>query len=237
MRLHQYTGISSRIQHRPNLPKPQDLIKRWDIIRGDEVMITEGKDQGKTGKVLHVLRDRNRLLITGLNLAWKHVPKTAESAGGKIQKEMPVHYSNVHLLDPITKRPCKINIRKVKDDKTGKMKNQRFVSGTNTMIPRPVLLEYQTERKDGPFDTLPDAVQKVTFVPSLSSFPLPKGVINELRSPYRAISDMFIELKRLERKKEELTDKLHKATRPKYPGYVPGGTKPRIIPAVNSSQA
>lgn len=103
---------------------------------------------------------------------------------------MPIHYSNVMLLDPNTKRPTKIEVRKIEDSETGKLKNVRFVKGTNTAIPRPKDLSYQDDWADGPLDTLPEVVAKVTYTPNLNEYPIPRSVLNELRSPYREQYDL-----------------------------------------------
>lgn len=60
-----------------------------------QVMITQGKDKGQTGKVLEVYRKKNRVLVEGLNLAKKHIKRTPDQPGGIITKEMPVHVSGV----------------------------------------------------------------------------------------------------------------------------------------------
>ncbi|KAI9292151.1 ribosomal protein L24 [Neoconidiobolus thromboides FSU 785] len=215
--------ISTRVQHQPNLPHPDNLIKKWNIIKGDEVMIISGKDKGEIGRVQRVVRDQNKLVVTGKNLVWKHVPKNADSPGGKVQKEMPIHYSNVMHIDPNTRRAIKVELRKVKDEESGKLKNQRFVKGTNTMIPRPTFLEYIDARKDGPYDTLPEAATKVTYTPTLESYPLPKGVIDELRSPKRAAYDLHRSLLKLQKEKEKLQLKAERMSRPKFTRFTPGG--------------
>jgi len=72
------------------------------IKKGDEVIITTGKDKGKRGSVLNIANDR--VLVESCNMAKKHVkpnPNAGES-GGIIEKEMPLHMSNVALFNPAT---------------------------------------------------------------------------------------------------------------------------------------
>ena len=69
------------------------------IKRNDTVKILTGKDRGKTGKVIAVFPEKERALVQGLNLVKKHTRKTKEDQqGGIIQKESPVHLSNLILV-------------------------------------------------------------------------------------------------------------------------------------------
>jgi large subunit ribosomal protein L24 len=87
------------------------------IKRGDEVIVISGKDRGKRGTVLRVEPRRNRLYIEGLNMIKRHqrprqVPgaQRAEQVGGVIEKEGPIHISNVMLADPQDGRPTRIRM-------------------------------------------------------------------------------------------------------------------------------
>src|SRR3954469_18144627 len=71
------------------------------IKSGDTVMVITGADRGKSGKVLRVLTNKNRVIVEGVNRVWKHVrPSQRYPQGGRIQKDAPIHVSNVQLLDP-----------------------------------------------------------------------------------------------------------------------------------------
>jgi large subunit ribosomal protein L24 len=73
------------------------------IKKGDLVKVITGKDSdpAKTGKVLRVLTDKHRVIVEGVNRVWKHVrPSQRYPSGGRIQKEAPIHVSNVMLVDP-----------------------------------------------------------------------------------------------------------------------------------------
>ena len=71
------------------------------IKSGDTVVIIAGSDKGKTGKVLKVLTDKDRVVVEGINRVWKHVrPSQRNPQGGRIQKDAPIHLSNVMPLDP-----------------------------------------------------------------------------------------------------------------------------------------
>jgi large subunit ribosomal protein L24 len=87
------------------------------IRRDDEVVVISGKDRGKTGKVLRVDPSKQRVFVAGLNIVKRHqrptqVPNAqrAEQVGGVIEKEGPIHISNVMLIDPKDKKPTRVGI-------------------------------------------------------------------------------------------------------------------------------
>jgi large subunit ribosomal protein L24 len=92
------------------------------IRKDDHVVVIGGKDAGKTGRVLRTEPARQRLFVEGLNMVKRHqrprsvkdTQKGAE-AGGIIEKEGPIHVSNVMLLDPTDNKPTRLGV-KVKGD-------------------------------------------------------------------------------------------------------------------------
>src|SRR4051812_23893027 len=79
------------------------------IKTGDTVIVVTGADKGKTGRVLRVLKDKNRVVVEGVNRVWKHVrPSQRNPQGGRIQKDAPIHESNVMPLDPSTGKGTRI---------------------------------------------------------------------------------------------------------------------------------
>ena len=88
------------------------------IKKNDQVMIITGADKGRTGRVLRLLPDKNRVVVEGINRVWKHVrPSQRNPQGGRIQKDAPIHLSNVQLLDPTSGKPTRVRF---KDDGTAK---------------------------------------------------------------------------------------------------------------------
>jgi len=86
------------------------------IKKGDIVMVCRGKDRGKTGKVLKVDYDNLRVYVEGINIVKKHVkPRNIRERGGIIEKEAPIHISNVMLVDPKTNKPTRIKIVRKED--------------------------------------------------------------------------------------------------------------------------
>ena len=85
---------------------------RVKVRKGDEVLIISGDDRGKRGKVLKVLRDRNRVIVEGINFIRRHTrPSQSNPQGGIVQREAPVHASNVMLVDPKSGRPTRVGTR------------------------------------------------------------------------------------------------------------------------------
>ncbi len=85
------------------------------IRKGDDVIVIAGKDKGKRGTVLRVLEDR--VVVENINLAKKHVkpnPMKGEP-GGIIEKEMPLHISNVALFNPVTNKPDRVGFKILED--------------------------------------------------------------------------------------------------------------------------
>ena len=91
------------------------LFPRYRIRKGDEVMVIAGKDRGKRGKVLRVLRTDGRVMVEKLNLLKKHMRPGRETKGGIVEQEGPLSISNVLLMCPHCVRPTRIGTRILED--------------------------------------------------------------------------------------------------------------------------
>jgi large subunit ribosomal protein L24 len=85
------------------------------IRRDDEVIVIGGKDRGKTGKVMRVDPKRDRVYVEGLNIVKRHQrPRPGldgqAAGGGVIEREGPIHISNVMLIDPKDKKPTRVGV-------------------------------------------------------------------------------------------------------------------------------
>jgi large subunit ribosomal protein L24 len=86
------------------------------IRKGDEVVVIAGKDRGRRGTVLRRVSDE-RLLVEGINRVKKHArpnPMKGE-VGGIIEKEMPIHVSNVALFNPATQKGDRVGVKVLED--------------------------------------------------------------------------------------------------------------------------
>jgi len=98
-----------------------------NIKTGDQVMVTTGSDKGKTGRVLRILSDKNRIVVEGINRVWKHVrPSQRNPQGGRIQKDAPIHISNVLPIDPTTGKGTRVRF----ETREGKKSRVAAKSGT-----------------------------------------------------------------------------------------------------------
>ena len=84
---------------------------------GDKVVVISGKDKGKEGKITHVLRKENRVVVEGVNIVKKHVKGNGQQAGSINEVEAPIHASNIMIIDPKTKKPTRIGHSINKDGK------------------------------------------------------------------------------------------------------------------------
>lgn len=102
------------------------MNKKLKIKTGDNVIVIAGKDKGKTGNVLSVLRSKDRIVVEGINIVKHHRKATQENPGKIEEKEASIHISNVSHLDPDSGKPTRVKYE-VKD---GVKKRISVVSGS-----------------------------------------------------------------------------------------------------------
>jgi large subunit ribosomal protein L24 len=86
------------------------------IRKDDEVIVLTGRDKGKRGSVLRVVTKTNRVLVEGVNVAKRHVkPTQTDPQGGIVEREAPIHISNVALIDPESDRPTRVGYKTLED--------------------------------------------------------------------------------------------------------------------------
>jgi large subunit ribosomal protein L24 len=93
------------------------MTKMANIKKGDTVKVLIGKDKGKTGKVLRVVTETEKIVVEGLNIYKKHQKQTQSQEAGIVEKAMPIHISNVQPINPKTGEPTRFS-RKVMEDGT-----------------------------------------------------------------------------------------------------------------------
>jgi large subunit ribosomal protein L24 len=88
------------------------------LKKGDNVIIITGKDKGKKGKIVRVLPSENKVVVEGLNILKKHQrPRRSGEKGQVIKIAMPIHASNVQIVDPKSEKGSRIGAKKVGDTK------------------------------------------------------------------------------------------------------------------------
>jgi large subunit ribosomal protein L24 len=73
--------------------------------------VITGRDKGKSGEILKVLREENRVIVQGVNLAQRHQKQSMSQEGGIVQKELTIHVSNVALIDPKSEKPTRVGYK------------------------------------------------------------------------------------------------------------------------------
>jgi large subunit ribosomal protein L24 len=81
------------------------------IKKGDTVVVIAGRDKGRTGEVIEVRRDDNRVLVRGINMVKRHQKQSPSQEGGIISKEAPIHLSNIALADPKDGKPTRVGFK------------------------------------------------------------------------------------------------------------------------------
>ncbi len=105
------------------------MTGKWRIKRGDEVIVTSGKNKGLSGKIMRVDKLKERVAIQGVNVVKRHLKPSAANPEGLITKEATIHRSNVAYLDPKTKSATRLGY---KIDKDGSKK--RFCKKSGDLI-------------------------------------------------------------------------------------------------------
>lgn len=86
------------------------------IKKGDRVQVLSGRDKGKRGEVIAVMPTDNRALVQGVNMVKRHQkPQGLNQPGGIVEKEAPIHLSNIALVDPSSDKPTRVGFRVLED--------------------------------------------------------------------------------------------------------------------------
>ncbi|KAM8883677.1 large ribosomal subunit protein uL24m [Synchiropus picturatus] len=140
----------------------------WWVLKGDTVEILSGKDKGKQGKVIQVIRKRNWLILQGLNTHYRFIGKTGDYRGTYIASEAPVLLRDVALIDPSDRKPTEIEWRFTEEGE-----RVRVSVRTGRIIPKPVVERRDgivpQQWKDGPKDTSPEDALEKTHIASLKT--------------------------------------------------------------------
>jgi len=97
-------------------PKPESRVRpHLHVRKGDLVVVIAGNDKGKQGTIQSVFRERNRVVVEGVNLRWKHrKPSQASPKGERVQVERSIHASNVMHVDPKSGKPTRRRVEEAK---------------------------------------------------------------------------------------------------------------------------
>lgn len=86
------------------------MLKKWRLKKGDRVVVTTGKDKGKIGEIIQVIKSLDKVVVKDINIVTKHQRPSASTTGGLIRKEAPIHVSNTMFADTNGK-PTRIGVK------------------------------------------------------------------------------------------------------------------------------
>jgi large subunit ribosomal protein L24 len=89
------------------------MATKLKIRKGDKVIVIAGRDRGRTGEVLRVVPSEQRVLVQGVNMVKRHTRQRPGETGGIVEKEAPIHVSNVAHIDPKDGKPTRVGFRLV----------------------------------------------------------------------------------------------------------------------------
>jgi large subunit ribosomal protein L24 len=91
------------------------MANKFKVRKGDNIIVTAGKDSGKTGEVLRVDTNTSRVLVRGINIVKRHTKPSQTTTGGIMEREASIHISNVAHIDPKTNKASKVGYRFLED--------------------------------------------------------------------------------------------------------------------------
>jgi large subunit ribosomal protein L24 len=91
------------------------MAEKFAVKKGDKVVVLTGKDKGRTGEVLSVLRKDRRVLVSGINMVKRHTKPSQADQGGIVEKEAAIHISNVALQDPKDGKATRVGYKTLDD--------------------------------------------------------------------------------------------------------------------------
>ncbi|XP_043935744.1 39S ribosomal protein L24, mitochondrial isoform X2 [Protopterus annectens] len=160
----------------------------WKVFKGDVVQVLAGKDSGKQGKIIQVIRPRNWVIVEGLNTHYRYIGKSGDYRGTYVPSEAPLLVRQVSLVDPSDRKPTDVEWRYTEEGE-----KVRVSVRTGRIVPKPVPQRCDgiipEQWIDGPKDTsVDDAVEK-TYTPVLKPFEedvIEKMGIVETRRPRKS---------------------------------------------------
>lgn len=103
--------------------------------KNDNVMVVSGNARGKSGKILKVFRDDDRVIVEGVNIVKRHSrPSQKNPQGGIVQKEAPIHASKVMVVCPKCNTPSRLGRKEVVDSVTGRRTRMRVCRNCEEMF-------------------------------------------------------------------------------------------------------
>ena len=86
-------------------------MKKIKLKKGDQVIVNTGKDKGKSGQILQIIKKNNKVKVSGVNIVKKHRKPSQENPGKIEELELPIHISNVSILDKKTGKGSRVTFK------------------------------------------------------------------------------------------------------------------------------
>ena len=100
------------------------MPKKFRLRKGDDGGVISGRDKGKTGSILRVIRSEDRVIVDGINMVKRHTRPSQAQPGGIVDKEAPIHISNVALADPKDGSATRVGYRFLEDGRKVRVAKQ-----------------------------------------------------------------------------------------------------------------
>jgi len=104
---------------------------KFKIKKGDKVVVISGRDKGRSGEVLRVMKDQGRVVVQGVHMIKRHTKPAAGNPGGVVDKEGSIHISNIAIADPKSGKAARVGYKFLDDGK-----KVRFARGSGETIDR-----------------------------------------------------------------------------------------------------
>lgn len=85
------------------------------IRKGDKVIVLSGRDKGKSGEVVKLVLKEGRAFVQGINIVKRHTKPSQTNPGGIVDKELPIHLSNLAIIDPKDDKPTRVGFKRLED--------------------------------------------------------------------------------------------------------------------------
>ena len=91
------------------------MAAKFKLKKGDKVVVTTGRDKGRRGEIIRMIPSETRAVVSGINKVKRHTRPAAGNPGGIVEKEAPIHLSNLAIEDPKDGKPTRVGFRTLDD--------------------------------------------------------------------------------------------------------------------------
>ncbi|KAJ1532461.1 hypothetical protein HK096_006668 [Nowakowskiella sp. JEL0078] len=187
-----YKGFNM-MKPKPRTAHPNSKIGTWKLFVGDLVEVIDGRSSlGGRGKIKNIDKNKNLIWVEGVKLLSKKFTYKVNEDESSVQlKEMPIHYSNVQLVDPVTDKPTKVKLSWEYNNDKRRLEEVRIAKVSGARIAKPDRQKLAAQENDGlrnidGFEWAPNVTSEMvsekfcSWKPELRTPPFPNSFMNEL---------------------------------------------------------